>query len=410
MFANKSAQDRVAGPSFPSLTKRDLLRQVWADAYGKEVQSAATYSYLWLADQVGHVCVGIIVDFAATVVIGLAMTYVLGAASAAKYGMWLGLVLTVIGVSIWEWSAYHSSVKQATGLFPLDTKLLAANAFVATAYMALGGVLGFAFHLPLYPAVFLSAAVVAAAIVLAPSWVRQKIIWQKASIPYLFRLADVMPTIEKVDAIQLQNLIENGAPPSTKPCQIIIGGPIDSGRTPAAAGIATEFSFRGNKVRYLSLDCLLEFAAHASSGKYPDDQGPTTISYWRWSEAQVVVIDGVGPVISATEPDRSASYTRFKRMLENDLSNIADVLGRCHTVWVLGDLSPPPPSDKFGELLADFAKAVAYYCNSGQDPFVIELSPLPERLKIKGPLLPTTRAAAHVTAVRGVRRISMTPK
>ena len=383
------------------------MRQVWADAYGKEVQSAATYSYMWLADQFGHVCVGIIVDFAATVVSGLVVTSIPGLGGPLKYdtGIGPGLALTIIGVSLWEWSAYRSSVNQATGLFPLDTRLLAANAFVAAAYMALGGVLAFAFHLSLYPALFLSAAVVVVAMVLAPSWLRQKIIWQKASIPYLFRLADAVPTIEKSDALQLQNLINDGAPPATKPCQIVIGGPIGSGRTPIVAGIATEFAFQGNKVRFLSLDCLLEFAAHASDGNYPDDPGPTTISYWPWSEAQVVVIDGVGPVISAVESGREASPKRFKMMLENDLNNIADVLRHCHTIWVLGDLSPPPPRDKFGEVLADFAQAVADYCRSAQDPFVIELNSAPERLKGKGPLLTTTRAAAHVTAVRSVRRI-----
>ena len=57
-----------AGPSAPKLTSKDILHQFWADAYGKEVQTAATYSYTWLADQFGHVCIGIVVDFAATAV------------------------------------------------------------------------------------------------------------------------------------------------------------------------------------------------------------------------------------------------------------------------------------------------------------------------------------------------------
>ena len=63
---------------------------------------------------------------------------------------------------------------------------------------------------------------------------------------------------------RLQSLIDAGAPPVTVPCQIIIGGPIGSGRTSMAAGIATEFAFKQNKVRYLGLDCLLEFATNTT--------------------------------------------------------------------------------------------------------------------------------------------------
>jgi hypothetical protein len=50
------------GPTPPNLTAMDLLRQFWADAYGKEVQTAATYSYTWLADQFGHLCIGILAN------------------------------------------------------------------------------------------------------------------------------------------------------------------------------------------------------------------------------------------------------------------------------------------------------------------------------------------------------------
>jgi hypothetical protein len=37
-----------------------LWRQFWADIHDKEVSSAATYSYLWTADQMGHVALGLL--------------------------------------------------------------------------------------------------------------------------------------------------------------------------------------------------------------------------------------------------------------------------------------------------------------------------------------------------------------
>src|SRR6266567_3929047 len=49
-------------PRSPHITYRELFQQFRADVYGKEVQSAATYSYMWMADQMGHVCLGIVVN------------------------------------------------------------------------------------------------------------------------------------------------------------------------------------------------------------------------------------------------------------------------------------------------------------------------------------------------------------
>ena len=93
------------------------------------------------------------------------------------------------------------------------------------------------------------------------------------SSPYLFRLADVLPTVDKERARVLQSLIERGAPPYTPPCQIVIDGPIGAGRTSMAASIGTEFAFKNHKVRYLSLDALLEFAVNATEACFPDDVG-----------------------------------------------------------------------------------------------------------------------------------------
>ena len=291
-MSSKQAPSLVpTGPTPPKLTSKDLLRQFWADAYGKEVQSAATYSYMWLADQFGHICIGIILHFIATAFCGWAMAH-LGFVPKWEYdtGKWPGLIIVVIVAAIWEWSAYSSSVKQATGRFPLDSKLLGYNAIIAATYIALGGLLGFAFHLHFKSALLVALIVAVVAIVLAPWWLRQKIIWQKASLPYLFRLADVAAqTVQETDAEVLQKLIDNGAPPSTRACQVVIGGPIGSGRTPMATGIGTEFAFKNHKVPYLSLDSLLEFSANATGDDFPNDPGPTTISYWPWSECQVVI-------------------------------------------------------------------------------------------------------------------------
>src|SRR6266498_4498396 len=47
-------------PKAPSIGIKELAWQFYHDIFGKEVQDATSYSYVWLADQIGHVCIGII--------------------------------------------------------------------------------------------------------------------------------------------------------------------------------------------------------------------------------------------------------------------------------------------------------------------------------------------------------------
>jgi hypothetical protein len=131
-----------------------------------------------------------------------------------------------------------------------------------------------------------------------------------------------------------------------------------------------------------------------------------TISYWPWSQAQVVIIDGVGPLIASSEPGRGADVERFRALLKNELGTVSGVLKRCHTVWVGGDLSPPPPREQFETVLAEFAKAVAKYCDSSSDPLVVELGLPPPRQPNEGAMIRTTRSAAHAATVRSVKRVS----
>jgi hypothetical protein len=313
--------------------------------------------------------------------------------------------VAVVGAALWEWSAYRSAVKQATGTFPLDTDLLRDNAIIAAVYMALGALLGLAFHLTVGPALLISAAVVVAAVLAAPRWLRQKIIWQKASIPYLFRLADAAPTISQPNADALLDFIRDGAPPPN-PRQVVIGGPIGSGRTSMASGIGTEFAFKSHKVRYLSLDALLEFAAGATPPtSFPDDAGPATISYWKWCQSQVVIIDDVGPLISADPTQGQSNLARFIALLQNDLQPVAAVLGMCHTVWVIGDLRRPSAGALPPATLDAFANAIANYCGSDR-VLVIELGhPPPPPVSPKGTMFGTTRREPHATNVRDVRYV-----
>lgn len=359
------------GPRAPEITMKDLLHQFWADIYGKEVQQATTYSYTWMADQMGHVCIGIVLNFGVTLVARYVLPLV---GVAASWDEVAGLVIGVVAVSLWEWSAFHSSVKGVTGHFPLDRELLRNNAIIAAVYMIFGVGAGFAFHQDAFWGVVGFVALTLLAVVCAPPWLRQKIIWQKAALPYLFRLADLQRTVGWEAAQELQALIDQDAPPTARASQVLVGGPIGSGRTSIAASIGTEFAFKKAAVRYLGFDALLELAAHPPSPKFADDTGPENINYWRWSEAQVVIIDDIGPMITADAKDLEENLERFRKLLHTRLHAVAPVFAACHTVWVIGDLRSVGQTAIAGDALNEFAQEIALFCDAKDAVLVVELS------------------------------------
>ena len=391
-------------PQSPHISYSELWKQFKADVYGKEVQSAATYSYMWMADQMGHVCVGILVNQIMTV----AARWLWELVGWHSFAELAGLIATIAVVAAWEASTFQTDEHNARGLFPLGRKLLRDNAIIATLYMALGAVVGFGFHIGLpWSDVAVIIACTIIAIWLAPRWLRQKIIWQKAALPYLSRLADMELTMGKEAATMLQGMLDKGAPPNVNPCQVVIGGPVGSGRTQLAAGIGTEFAFKSVKTRYISIQSLLEFASAAMPPDFPDDPGPINVNYWPWSESQVIIIDDVGPLIAPQKDQKEDVLAHFRAILDDELKSVAGILAKCHTIWVIGDLFPPNKSQLSGGILNDFAVAVSDYTRGKEKPLVIELRARSapgtatddgERPQAAARYVPTSRSNGHSAA------------
>ena len=381
-----------SGPQPPVITKKDIWDQFKIDIAGKEVQTAETYSHSWIANQFGHVCLGLLLASMLSVTLGSGLSLVidwLGFPASWKITFpWYdvaGSLLAIIGVAAWEWRAYSIAVKGAAGRFPLDRRLLRENAITATIYMVLGVAMAFVFRyfafgpyyrmLGLPPAIWGSIcflALIVIGILLAVPWLRQKITWQKAALPFLFRLADAHETSD-AHAQMLQALIDSDPPPDVAARQIVIGGPIGSGRTEFCAGIGTEFAFRKRSVRYLSLSTLLEFAAQSDHPKFFDDTGPANIAYWEWSRAQVLIIDDIGPLLAAKAHGHDNHLQQFGQVLNNQLSTIRPVLERCHTVWVIGDPRGDGAIAQNTDALDGFARQVGEFCNprDARQPVVV---------------------------------------
>jgi hypothetical protein len=395
------------GPEPPVITKKDIWKQFRIDIAGKEVQTAETYSHSWVANQFGHVCLGIILASLLSVSLGSGLLLVVDwfnlPASWTIAFPWydvVGSALAALVVAAWEWRAYSVAVRSTAGVFPLDRRLLRHNALTATAYMVLGVATAFVFRFfafgpsqlwGLPPAIWGTLwfiALVAIAILLALPWLRQKIIWQKAALPYLYRLADAQAATDE-DAQKLQALINTAAPPECPPHQIIIGGPIGSGRTEFGAGIGTEFAFRNATVRYLSATALLEFAARSEQAEFFDHVGPANIAFWPWSRTQVLIIDDIGPLLTAKAPARDKLFDEFARLLAEQLHSIRPVLERCHTVWVVGDPGATGEIARDDESLDRFAREVGIFCTpqpgAQKNVVVVQLEDVSTPQQIKKP-------------------------
>jgi len=372
MSSETKAMPPSHSPQKPILTTCDLVQQFWRDIYGKEVQSAATYSYTWMADQMGHVCIGIVLDFAFTVI-----AYRLLSAGADWYQA-VGFLLSALVVSYWEYRAYSTdAAKGSDGPFPLDTRLLRDNAVIAAGYMIIGALVGWAFHLTLEWALSIVLAMVVLSIVLAPRWLRQKIIWQKAALPYLARLADFNPKananvarIDPASAQALWEIIEAAAPPAASPHLVVVGGAIGSGRTTFGCGIGTEFSFKNACVRYLTFNALIELAA-AGNFETGASSGPPNIGYWAWSRSQILIVDDLGPMITAAGLRASGQMRQgLENLLCAYLSPFAAALSLRNTIWITDADTPAE--------LSDMAGAIGAFCRN-PSPLAIALEPKVQR-------------------------------
>ncbi|MCA8927393.1 MAG: hypothetical protein KDC18_04935 [Alphaproteobacteria bacterium] len=373
-------------PTAPNVPGSFLLVQFWRDIFGKEVQSAATYSYLWMADQMGHVALGIILQFTLTFL----LQHVLGVAEAWASGIALVGISAV--VSFWEYRAYSASAAKAQGnTFPLDKTLLRDNAVIASAYMVFGVLGGYAFHLPGWWGAGVFVVALLLCVVCAPKWLRQKIIWQKAALPYLSRLADLNTPVAEGPAEAIRRFVHAPERDASKPAdwrQIVIAGAIGSGRTPMVTGLGTDLAFAGRKVRYMSFDDLVEIDDQFVAGRpLPPlgSWGPANIFYWPWFESEVLLIDNVSPAV--VEDLESATADDVRSALTEKLPHIRDVLCGRNTVWVFG-LDHHLSEEEAQRLVEQYASVIQNFCNSGEPPITVRL-PAP-------PWLEAARASGHV--------------
>ena len=361
-------------PDADPLGFRRVFTQVAHDLYGtKDVQDAITASYVWMADQIGHLALGLL----PTLLFGWIWQLLCdhwGLGEGWSIGGCAALALAIFAYWISkERQDYVDTYKRAVKRFPFDSSDITWNVKTALLYFGIGGLLALgaltnwkwlvvALLLSLWPAFRV-----------AFWWLRRKLAFQQAGLPYLYRLTNFSGVIadDAVAAVtglcDLKNrpivlwkvlfgrdVIEKAAPVTVR--HFLITGPLRSGKTSLAVGIGTEFAFALGIGRYLSAAKLMELKtgprddtkAVASEMDYDDGR-----VLWPLAECDLLIVDdvdgglptGTVPAISAIRPVEFAAALKTN----HGPAPLGDLGGK-RTVWVLGNTTT---TDEWKTVIAD---------------------------------------------------------
>jgi hypothetical protein len=326
-------------PTVPGV--RQVFDQVVRDLFGKDVQDTATFSYEWTADQFGHFALG----FEITIVLSWVATW--RGYQGGRVGFWIGLAV-VLGFVLKEADDFYrewTKARAARSVFKFNGLELFYNTFTAVYYIAMGAlVAGFGL---LDPCCGLIAVVVSIPLAagMGYAWLRRKLVFQQAGLPYLYRLANFPNEIDTTTAKFIVSL-SKPAPAIAAPTigeHLIVAGPLDSGKSSLAVGIGTEFAIRMGIGRYTTLAKLLQAVLKDDQWDKPEfDDGRIL---WPWQTSELLIVDDVD-VLSDHIPGTATDVTGERQIAQVRLGQLATripaplraALKYRRTVWVVGDV------------------------------------------------------------------------
>ena len=355
--------DRFDRKEASPLGIRRVLTQVCHDLYGtKDVQNVITATYVWMADQIGHLTLGLVPTLLLCWLVTLLLPQNTGFASALRILLNVAAAAGVFAIwAVKERQDLKDTSARAGGVFPFDSGDIVWNVKTALLYFGIGGLLGLAASIfwKLSLAALLLALWPAAAV--AYWWLRRKLAFQQAGLPYLYRLAnftspleaDLKDTVAAIASLRNSRVdlldVLIGRDRATKPEEpairhLLITGPLNAGKTSLCVGMGTEFAFALGKARYLSAQKLIELvlSEKTSGGARDYDDGRIL---WGWQDCDLLLIDDVdaGVSVLGSAGPKSGHFIQpesFGKALSADRSTPAlQWLRARRSVWVLGDPS-----------------------------------------------------------------------
>jgi hypothetical protein len=366
-------------------TSREVLKQVKFDLFGKDVQETPTVSYVWMADQGGHIALGFIPTI---VIVKVVFDQLLVENMQDIFGIGdddrSSLIKTVISAAVVMliWSVKEiTDYRREKGRFAASTKYFAFNAAelwrnvrIALFFFLVGATLAVATELHGWHPWLVLVVLILAVLWRSKSWLQQKITFQQAGLPFLYRLASfdgkIANPVPPSTAIDFINELCDPQRKPTMPRHLVIAGPLDTGKSSLAAAIGTEYAFRLGIGRYITMIKLVQSverkkqeakARAANAGPPtgtqapPSNQGSVQLSdqqeyddgriLWHWPSVDLLIIDDVAElVLDGAAAVRRASFATDQQQINAinaaiaaNQSLIAALKQIPQIVWVVSD-------------------------------------------------------------------------
>lgn len=339
-----------------SLGPSAVFNQAKHDLFGtKDVQDAITASYVWLADQQGHIALGLIPTLLAC-----------WAISDFVAVPWRTLSYIAVAVAIFaywvkkEEDDYRETLARAKGsVFPFDKTDIRWNMKTALFFFALGGAAVTAGFVNWRYLVLVIVLFAWPALRIIYWWLRRKLAFQQADLPYLFRLANFHGNLDEKDVRAISALANMKArtqrfwhvvfghddvPDPNPPVRhLLICGSLAMGKTTLAVGIGCEFAFALGCGRFLSAQELLELMAKSDMGEADDEYNDGRV-IWPWHACHLLIMDDLDAGV-ATHKDGAlkAASLIHPDEYESALKRFAGCdpplgwLGQRRSVWIIDD-------------------------------------------------------------------------
>lgn len=322
--------------------RRSWLDRLPPDIFGSDVFVDYQGTYVWQANQVGHVFIG----FAATSLLTWAAAALFGA-TVWPAALWIAIAIVAL-YGVKEWIDLKIAEHQAQGLFAYDTRELWEDMAADAGFVALGAATAAAAFYAPDLGLAAGLAAVAAFLVVRRRFLPAKASLDRACLPYVFRLANFPRTdgvhahnARRIEAFLAGRPVAGFSPPPA----VLIQGYRGTGKSTLGVGIASEAAVGIDPATGACGRALYFTAFQLLEPPAPGDLGDAEVilrrkpralgsgDAWSAREADVLVIDDVdsdNPLVLGDTPER------LLETLETRRRDILDLVRSKRTVWITG--------------------------------------------------------------------------
>ena len=382
--AKASAALPVATIPAPSLLGTpgpwNVIKQAYKDWFGKDVQETPTVSYVWTADQFGHFGLGFTVTYLLGWTVGPYINQCIRNNIYSSFDPRFDLsTCALLTMTIWVIKEIQDFFRERKNFrnahevvgvadFPFNAAEIWWNVATALFYFLIGAAVAAASgYRPLWAA-WVAAGFFFLNLPLAFWWLRRKITFQQAGLPYLYRLGNFPNRIDLVprseDTRDVIKLIEQFIAPKVSRDlvarkHLIISGPGNGGKTSLATGIGTEFAFRQGIGRFITMVELLQMAEptrrlHSAAAPTVQRGGQLTVPedqefddgrvLWQWDRVSMLLVDDVDNIerglvrVGQTAEELRRGVAELTKQLGHTYPEVIAKLSAIpRVVWVLSN-------------------------------------------------------------------------